>query len=85
MADPFPTYEVLLNKRGRSWKWRVCTTNGDVIMLGSESSRPAARYKANSALLLLLLSAPYRLIELRRRSEPRIRSRSGRLKRLPAR
>jgi hypothetical protein len=59
MPDPFPTYEVLLIKRGRLWKWRVCTTNGDVIMRGSESSRPAARYKANSALFLLLRAARY--------------------------
>lgn len=28
-------------------------------MLGSESSRPAASYKANCALFLLLLSAPF--------------------------
>ena len=28
-------------------------------MQGSESSRPAARYQANRALFLLLLSAPY--------------------------
>jgi hypothetical protein len=59
MPNPFPTYEVLLNKRGRTWKWRVCTTNGDVIMLGSEGSRPAARYKASSALFLLLGAARY--------------------------
>jgi hypothetical protein len=40
MPDPFPTYEVLLIKRGRSWKWRGCTKNGNLVMLGSESSRP---------------------------------------------
>jgi len=59
MPDLFPTYAVLLKKRGRTWKWRVCTTTGDVIMRGSESSRPAARYKANSALFLLLGAARY--------------------------
>jgi hypothetical protein len=31
-------------------------------MQGSESSRPAANYKADRALFLLLLSAPYRSI-----------------------
>jgi hypothetical protein len=63
MSDLFPTYEMLLKKRGRTWKWRVCTTTGDVIMRGSESSRPAARYKANSAFFLLLGSVHYRLIQ----------------------
>ena len=29
-------------------------------MMGAERSRPAARYEANKALFLLLLSAPYR-------------------------
>jgi hypothetical protein len=29
-------------------------------MRGSESSRPAAKYKADRALFLLLMSAPYR-------------------------
>jgi hypothetical protein len=33
-------------------------------MQGSESSRPAANYKADRALFLLLLSAPYRSIRL---------------------
>ena len=33
-------------------------------MQGSESSRPAAKYKADRALFLLLLSAPYRSIRL---------------------
>jgi hypothetical protein len=33
-------------------------------MQGSERSRPAAKYKADRALFLLLLSAPYRLIQL---------------------
>jgi len=34
-----------------------------VVMDGSESSRPAAKYKADRALFLLLLSAPYRAIQ----------------------
>jgi len=33
-------------------------------MQGSESSRPAANYRANRALFLLLLSAPYRSMRL---------------------
>jgi hypothetical protein len=62
--DQFPVFEVVLKKRGRGWRWRVCTTEGNVVMQGSESIRPAANYKADRALFLLLLSAPYRSIRL---------------------
>jgi len=62
MPDQFPVFEELLKKRRRTWRWRVCTPEGDVVMQGSESSRPAAKYKADRALFLLLLSAPYRLV-----------------------
>jgi hypothetical protein len=56
----FPVFEVVLERR--KWNWRVHTSKGDVVMQGSESSRPAANYKADRALFLLLLSAPYRSI-----------------------
>jgi len=65
MSDQFPVFEVVLKRRGRTWSWRVCTTEGDVVMLGSESSRAAAKYKADRALFQLLLSAPYRSKGLR--------------------
>jgi hypothetical protein len=58
--DQFQVFEVVLKKRRRKWLWRVCTTDGDVVIEGSEGSRPAAEYNANRALFLLLLSAPYR-------------------------
>jgi hypothetical protein len=32
---------------------------GQVVMHGTESSRPAAKYKADRALFLMLLCAPY--------------------------
>jgi hypothetical protein len=41
MADKFSVFEVLLKRRGRKWSWIVCTSEGDVVMQGSESSRPA--------------------------------------------
>jgi hypothetical protein len=41
MADKFSVFEVLLKRRGRKWSWTVCTSEGDVVMQGSESSRPA--------------------------------------------
>jgi hypothetical protein len=64
MSDQLPVFETLLKKRGRLWKWFVCTTEGRIMMQGSESSRPAARYKADRALLLMLLCAPYQSTRL---------------------
>jgi hypothetical protein len=61
-SDQFQIFEVVLKQRGRKWLWRVSTTDGDALIEGSESSRPAAKYHANRALFLLLLSAPYRSI-----------------------
>src|SRR5258706_861769 len=54
MPDQFPVFEVILKKRRRAWKWCLCTTEGQVVMQGSERRRPAAKYKADSALFLLL-------------------------------
>src|SRR5260370_17329522 len=65
MPDQFPVFEVILKKRRLSWKWCLYTTEGQVVMQGSERRRPAAKYKANSALFLLLLGAPYRRSERR--------------------
>ena len=59
MSDQFPTYDVTLKQRGRRWTWSVWTTEGKAVMSGVETNRPAASYKANSALFLLLRSSPY--------------------------
>jgi hypothetical protein len=61
-SDQFQIFEVVLKQRRRKWLWRVSTTDGDAVIEGSESSRSAAKYYANRALFLLLLSAPYRSI-----------------------
>jgi hypothetical protein len=58
-SDQFRIFEVFLKKRRRKWLWRVSTTDGDAVIEGSEGSRLAAKYNANRALFLLLLSAPY--------------------------
>jgi hypothetical protein len=58
----FQVFEEVLEKQGEAWWWRVSTAEGQVVMGGSESSRPAAKYKADRALFLLLLSAPYRAV-----------------------
>jgi hypothetical protein len=60
MADHFPVFEPFLKKRGRVWRWFVRTAEGKVVMHGTESRRPAAKYKADRALFLMLLCAPYR-------------------------
>jgi len=59
MPNQLPVFELLLKKRGRLWRWYVCTTEGQVVMHGKENSRPAAKYKADRALFLMLLCAPY--------------------------
>jgi hypothetical protein len=64
MPDQFPVFEVNVKKRGRTWRWCVCTTEGQVVMQGSARRRPAAKYKADRALFLLLLWAPYRSTRL---------------------
>ena len=69
--DQLPVFELALTKRGRTWRWRVCTTEGAVVMQGSEGSRPAAKYQAARALFLLLLSAPYQSIRMSRADDVR--------------
>jgi hypothetical protein len=63
-SDQFQIFEVVLKQRRRKWLWRVSTTDGYALIEGLENSRPAAKYNANRALFLLLLSAPYRSINL---------------------
>jgi hypothetical protein len=60
MPIRFPTFEVVLKKRGRKWRWCVCTIEGKAVMHGSEASRPAAKYQADRALFQLLLTASHR-------------------------
>lgn len=60
MAAQFQTFEAILRKRRRTWRWYICTDEGDVVMMGSDNSRPGARYQANRALFMLLINAPYR-------------------------
>ena len=59
LAHEFQTFQVTLSRRGKAWKWCVCTVEGHAVMGGSERSRRAARYNANRALFLLLLTSSY--------------------------
>jgi hypothetical protein len=48
-------WEVLITeRRPTKWEWRVRDRYGTTIMGGFESTRPAAKYKGNRALFLLL-------------------------------
>jgi hypothetical protein len=60
MTAQFQTFEAIVRKRRRTWRWYVCTPEGDLVMLGSDSTRSGARYQANRALFMLLLNSPYR-------------------------
>jgi len=60
MPGQFQTFEAIVRKRRRAWRWYVCTAEGNVVMLGSDPTRPGARYQANRALFMLLLNSPYR-------------------------
>jgi len=60
--DQFLVFDTTVRRRGRAWRWFVSTTEGVVVMCGSEGSRSAATYQASRALFLLLSAAPYRSI-----------------------
>lgn len=79
MPDQFQFFElIILKKNDRLWRWCVCTTKGEILMQGSERNRPEAKYKAERALFLLLLCAPYyRTIRVSNPSDPSY-NRSGR-------
>jgi hypothetical protein len=82
-VDQFSVFDLVLKKRGRTWQWSVCTSEGAAVMVGSQSSRPAAKYQADRALLL---SAPYQSIRLRRAIPPEpIRSLPPNLRSWPSR
>jgi hypothetical protein len=50
-------FEVVLSRRGRTrWDWRVNDSTGKAIMRGWENSRPAAKYRGERALFLLLMA-----------------------------
>lgn len=48
--------ELFVKRKSRGWEWRVCDAAGKVLMEGREKSRVAARYQAERALFLFLLT-----------------------------
>jgi hypothetical protein len=58
--DHYSIFESRVSRRGKIWKWSVCTDEGDLVMRGFEDTRAAASYQANRALFLLLSSAAHR-------------------------
>lgn len=60
MLGRFPIFEIVVKKdRRTTWRWCICASEGAVVMRGTETTKAAARYQAERALFLLLLSAPY--------------------------
>lgn len=49
-------FELVLNQTSRYWKWHISDFSGKILMDGRERSRAAARYRAQRALFLLLLT-----------------------------
>ena len=49
MPPHLAVFEAVLKKRGRLWRWSVCTAEGRVVMQGAECRRATARYNANRA------------------------------------
>jgi hypothetical protein len=49
-------FDMALSKRGRGWGWRVSNSSGETVMRGWESKRAKARYQAERALFLLLMT-----------------------------
>lgn len=56
-----PSFEYVLEQRGRRWLSSVHNAEGAQVMTGSGRNRSAAIYQANRALFQLLLRAPNRL------------------------
>jgi hypothetical protein len=59
--DQFQMFELNVRKRRRLWLWSVSTVEGEVLVEGAASTRPAAKYDAYRALFMLLLSASWKL------------------------
>lgn len=56
----FALFDLWIDRRGRGWRWSVSSPSGDLLLVGRERSRSAARYMASRAMFQLLLTAPYR-------------------------
>ena len=60
-SDRLQMFEVSVRKRRGLWLWFVSTADGEVIAKGAAITRPAAKYSADRALFMLLLSASRKL------------------------
>jgi hypothetical protein len=53
-------FEVVIFKCSPTrWEWQLCDRKGNAIMRGWEHTRPAAKYRGDRALFLLLAAAHY--------------------------
>jgi hypothetical protein len=56
-------FDMALSKRGRGWGWRVSDSSGKTVMQGREFKRAKARYQAERALFLLLMTTRARELD----------------------
>lgn len=59
-VSEFALFDWAFTRRGRVWRWSVSDRSGNLLLVGSERSRSAARYVAARAVFQLLLAAPHR-------------------------
>ena len=69
-SDRFQMFEISLRKRRKLWLWSVSTAEGGAIVEGTAISRPAAKYSADRALFMMLLSAPWKLRQRKPSKDP---------------
>ena len=69
-SDRFQMFEMSVRKRRRLWLWSVSTAEGGAVVEGVASNRPAAKYSAERALFMLLLSAPWKLRQRKPSKDP---------------
>jgi len=43
--DQLPVFDLALTKRGRTWRWRVCTTERTVVMQVRKAADPQPNTK----------------------------------------
>lgn len=76
-SGPFTTFQIVVKKSGRRWKWAVCSAAGTALIIGSECSRAAASYKGQRSLFLLLASGQRRGVVAERPERPDLLSRAA--------
>jgi hypothetical protein len=59
----YAMFDMVVAKRNRGWEWRVIDPSGKTVMCGRGPKRLNARYQAERALFLLLMTARTRELD----------------------